>query len=149
MRFFPSLNPRVRIQQHVEYLKAHIQIGDETDQKNFDHVYENFCTVARKLRIYQWSYLVITALLYISIVTALASAIHPALEWLLEPLRHIASLVGFTVLSMLWFGIGLLIRTIMMDLLAEHSHLIALLVKHNDEFIAHPEFKFGLVKDYR
>ena len=149
MNFFPSFNPRVRIQQHVEYLKKHIDIGDETDQKNFDHVYNNFCTVAKKLQIYQWMYFIITVLLYISVVTAFASAIHSALEWLLEPLRHAASLVGFTLLSIIWFGMGLLIRTILMDLLAEHSHLVALLVKHNDEFIAHPEFKFGLIKDYR
>ena len=149
MRFFPSLNPRVRIQQHIAYLRQHIQIGDETDQKNFDHVYQNFQTVGNKLAIYQWSYLFVTLLLYISIVTALASAVHPALTWLLEPFQRVSSVIGFTVLSGLWILLGLLIRTIMMDLLTEHSHLIALLVKHNDEFIAHPEFKFGLIKDYR
>ena len=148
MKFFPSLNPRVRVQQHVEYLKAHIQIEDETDQKNFDHVYENFKNVAGKLKIYQWAYLIITSLLYISIVMAYASAIHPALTWLLEPLANISSLVGFTILSALWLGLGLLIRTVMIDLTTEHSHLIALLVKHNDEFIAHPNFRLGMIKDY-
>lgn len=145
---WPSLNPRVRIQQHVEYLTQHIQITDETDKKNFDHVYENFNVVANKLRAYQIAYLVITLLLYISIVTAYASAISPALAWLLEPLAQVSSLVGFTVLSVLWIGLGLLIRTVMMDLLTEHSHLVALLIKHNDEFIAHPHFTFGVIKNY-
>ena len=143
-----SINPRVRLQQHIEYLKEHIEIGDENDQKNFDHVYGNFCTVAAKLRLYQWVRNIVAVFLYASVITTMAKTIIPGITWALSPLVAVSGLVGITVLSALWIGLNTLINTVMLDLVSEHSHLVAILVKNNDEFVAHPGYSLGLFKKY-
>lgn len=143
-----SFNPRVRIQQHVEYLRKHIEITNEIDQKNFDHVYESFQSVAQKLQVYQWVRNVVAVLLYVGIISTLATSILPFASWILSPVMAISSLVGISVLGAAWILLNAFINTVLFDLISEHSHLIAILVKNNDEFIAHPEFTFGLFKQY-
>lgn len=143
-----SLNPRVRIQQHVEYLAKHITITDEIDKQNYDHVYENFCILATKLRAYQWAYYIVSLLLYISVVAAITRAVIPGLAWALEPFIAISGVIGFGVLSLIWVVLSSIIHAVTFDLMSEHSHLVALLIKHNDEFIAHPSFRLGVIKEY-
>lgn len=144
-----SINPRVRLRQHIEYLREHITIDDTNDQKNFEHVYENFKGVASKLKFYQWVRNVVAVFLYASVIATMAKTIMPGLSWALSPLVAISGLVGITVLSGVWILLNSLINTVLFDMISEHSHLVAILVKHNDEFVAHPNFVFGLFKQYR
>jgi hypothetical protein len=143
-----SFSIRVRILQHIDYLKKHVDITDEADSKTFNHVYENFTNTSKKLAIAQGIQIFIAALLYVSIITSLARGVSPFIAEVISPLVALSSVVGTAVLTVIFAGLSYFTRMVLNDLLAEHSHLVALLVKHNTSFVAHPHYKYGFVKNY-
>lgn len=142
------LSVRRRIVEHVDYLKEHVEIADENDSKTFENVYTSFTHTARKLRAYQVIRTAIATLLYISIITTLAKGVSPEIAQIISPLVALSGLIGTAVLTVLYFIMSHFIKLVLNDLLTEHTHLVALLVKHNNEFIAHPGYEFGIIKHY-
>lgn len=143
-----SFSVRERIIQHVDYLKKHVEITDENDKENFENVYASFTRTATKLHVYQTIRIIVAALLYVSIIAALTQSVAPAFTWAVKPLVAISSLIGTAVLGAAYLALTSLNNLVLNDLLAEHTHLVALLVKNNDEFIAHPGYKYGILKHY-
>lgn len=143
-----SLNPKYRITRHVEYLREHIKIPKGHDKENFETVYNNFCQTSKRLTIYHWIRNVTFVLLYFSIILTIAKDILPGVTEVLAPVGQIANLIGFSLLTIVFVIVTKAITAVRTDLIVEHSHLVAIAVKHNKNFKVHPEYKWGLFKDY-
>lgn len=139
-----SLNPRFRVERHVEYLRKHVTIANKLDRENFETVHRNFLKTSKKMRGYQWARLLVFILLYLSAI----GAIVPALSGLLGPFAQIVGVIGVGVLSLLVLLLNRVIGTVMTDLMIEHAHLVAIAVKHNKRFRVHPVYRYGLFTDY-
>lgn len=135
-----------RVKRHVEYLQNNVKIPKGHDKENFERILENFYTTASKHRIYGFIHGAIFLLLYASVIQTIVQA--TALNPIIHAASTLTSLLGVTFLTIIFFISQRYMNAVFTDLLIEHSHLVAITVKHNKDFVVHPHYKWGLFKDY-
>jgi len=143
-----TLNPVWRVMRHIDYLSDHVAIADKVDKENFRILHENIKKTARRLRLYQFVRIVLLAMLYVSFIITIAQTISPWFNLVLGPLIALATIMGFGLLTILVLLLSRIIHVVEVDLLIEHSHLVAIAVKHNKNYVVHPTYKFGLFMVY-
>ncbi len=146
-----TLNPVWRVLRHIDYLEDHVTIKDKVDKENFKLLSTNIVKTARRLRIYQFLRIVLLAMLYVSFVLTIGQLLDefiPLVSFVLTPLVAFASFLGFGVLTILVLLLSRIIHVVEFDLMIEHAHIVAIAVKHNNNYVVHPTYKFGLFMVY-
>ncbi len=146
-----TLNPVWRVLRHIDYLDDHITISDTVDKENFRLLSENLKKTAKRLRVYQFFRIVLLGMLYISFVLTIGQILDefiPLVSFVLSPLVAFTSFLGFGVLTLLVLLLSRIIHVVEFDLMIEHAHIVAIAVKHNEQYVVHPTYKFGLFMVY-
>lgn len=127
-----TLNPRKRIEAKLEELIRDVKIEHETRKQLYEQARDQYQQVAKKLAVYQYIQYVIAALLYVSVISTVAGAFSPFFEELLTPVVALSQVIGITILSITYFGLSTVTQTLLFDLLAEYTKLVALIShEHN------------------
>ncbi len=143
-----SLNPKWRYYDHAQHLIKHTNISSKRDKENFDNIYNTFLETIKKITKVQFIDGIIFILLYLSVINTFVSVIWPYFEAIIKPINAIVSLIGFSVLFLVHLYLRRIYFALLTDLNIEHTHLVALAVKHSDNKPMRLNYGFLLYKKY-